>query len=111
AASYCNVLFFSNKNKPVLIPNGDRRFNVAERQNERMFLSPNELKALQLGAELDDFADLLLHWPVDELKVTQLIDTQTRQDMHEATTAINQQIADAVMEGNLEFFMSRIPSD
>ena len=111
AANYANVLFFSNKNKPVLVPNGDRRFNIPERQNTRMFLSPNEMKALAAGAELDEFTDVLLHWPVDEQKVVQLIETQTRKDVHEATTAINQQIADAVMDGDLDFFMNRIPSD
>lgn len=110
AANYSNFLFFSNTHKPVMVPNGDRRFNIAERQNERMYLSPNEIKALQAGAELDQFSDVLLHWPVDETRVTRLIDTKARADMHEATTKINQLIAEAVMAGNLEFFQDRLPT-
>ncbi len=111
AASYCNCLFFSNKRKPVMVPSGDRRFNIAERQDTRMFQSPNEINALQAGTELDQFADLLLHWPVDELRVIKLIDTQAKKDVHEATTTINQSIADAVMAGDLDFFQARTPSD
>lgn len=111
ARSYCNLMFFSNKGKPVLVPSSDRRFNIAERQNQRMFLSPNEIKLLSAGAELDKFADVLLNWPVNELQVTQLVETQTRQDMHEATTTVNQLIADAVTAGDLQFFIDRMPSD
>lgn len=111
APNYANFLFFSNKKTPVQIPSGDRRYNIAEWQEKRWYPTPNELRALQSGSELDAFADLLARWPVDELKVTQLIDTKTRADIHEATITINQQIADAVKAGNLAFFLDRIPSD
>ena len=111
APNYANFLFFSNKRKPVLVPSGDRRFNIAERQDTRLYLSPNEIKALSVGAELDQFTDVLLHWPVDEMKVISLIETQAKKDVHEATTTINQSIADAVVTGDLEFFQTRVPSN
>jgi hypothetical protein len=111
APNFANLLFFSNKGKPVLVPTSDRRFNIAERQPARLFLTPNEIRMLQTGAELEAMADVLLHWPVDEMRVTKLIETQARQDMHEATTTINQLIADAVTQGNLQFFVERMPSD
>lgn len=111
AASYVNCLFFSNTFTPVKVPKGDRRYNIAERQDKRMFLSPNELKVLQAGGELDAFSDLLQRWPVDEAKVIQLIETKARADVHEATSTINQLIAEAVMQGDLQFFVDRMPSD
>lgn len=110
AHSYCNLMFFSNKGKPVMVPTSDRRYNIAERQTQRMFLSPNEIKMLDVGAELDRFADVLQRWPVNELQVTQLIETQARQDMHEATTTVNQLIADAISRGDLDFFVDRMPT-
>lgn len=111
APSYVNCLFFSNKMTPVLLPSGDRRFNITEHQPTRMFLTPNELKDLKSGKELDTFADILQRWPLDEEKVTQLIDTETRANIHEATTSINQLIAEAVQKGDLQFFIDRMPSD
>lgn len=111
APNYANFLFFSNKKTPVQIPSSDRRYNIAEWQEHRWYPTPNELRALQTGSELETFADILARWPVDETKVTQLVETQTRADIHEATTSINQQIADAVKQGNLQFFLDRIPSD
>lgn len=111
APSYCNAFFMSNKRTPVLVPGGDRRFNITERQEQRMFLTPNELALLKTGGELDAFADVLARWPVDELRVTQLIATEARDNVHEATTSINQLIAEAVTRGDLQFFLDRMPSD
>ncbi len=111
APSYVNCLFFSNKMTPVLLPAGDRRFNITEHQPTRMYLTPNELKDLKSGKELEQFADILQRWPIDEVKVTQLIDTETRANIHEATTSINQLIAEAIQKGDLQFFIDRTPSD
>lgn len=111
APNYANFFFMSNKRTAVQVPKGDRRFNIAEWQDKRWYPTPNELRTLQHGLELEAMADVLLHWPVDELKVTQLIETETRAAVHESTTTINQQIADAIMQGNLQFFLDRIPSD
>lgn len=111
APSYANFIFNSNKLTPVQAPGADRRFNFAERQTQRLFFTPNEFKLLQAGAELDGFVDVLARWPVDELLVTQLIETKAKQDVHESTTTINQLIAEAIQAGNLQFFLDRMPSD
>lgn len=111
APNYANFFFMSNKRTAVQVSASDRRFNIAEWQDQRWYPTPNELKSLQHGMELERMADVLHRWPVDELKVTQLIDTETRAAVHEATTTINQQIADAVVQGNLQFFLDRIPSE
>lgn len=111
AASYVNCLFMSNTFTPVKPSAKDRRYNIAERQDKRMFLSPNELKILQTGAELEQMADVLQRWPVDEQRVIQLIETKAKADVHEATSTINQLIAEAVMKGDLQFFIDRMPSD
>src|SRR5690606_11484553 len=57
------------------------------------------------------FADVLQRWPLDEFAVTRIIDTKARQDAHEATTPINQQVAEAILQGDLQFFLDRMPTD
>jgi hypothetical protein len=111
APNFSNFIFNSNKRTPVTAGGNDRRYNIAEYQPDKLFLTPNELLVLQSGSELEAFADTLVNWPVDEVKVRQLIDTQTRRDVHEAGTSINQLIADAIVAGDLQFFIDRTPSD
>lgn len=111
AKTFCNFIFFSNNMSPVLMPNDDRRYNVCERQGERWYPTPNELKVLADGSELEAFVDVLSRWPVDELMVTKVIETKAKRDIHEATTSINQLIAEAIMRGDLAFFSERMPSE
>lgn len=111
APSYANFIFNSNKHTPVATANADRRMNFAERQEKRLYPTPNEIKALQAGVYLEGFADVLQRWPVNELAVTRTVDTATKRAVHEATTSINQLVAEAVLDGDLQFFVDRVPSD
>lgn len=111
APSYVNFLFSANRFTPVATSAGDRRFNIPERQETRLFFNPNEYRQLETGEHLPAFADVLHRWPIDEMAVTRVVDTQARNDVHEATTSINQLIADAVKRGDLQFFMDRTPSE
>lgn len=111
AETYFGCLFFSNKKTPVMTASHDRRFNIAEWQDARLFFTPNEYALLQAGSELDSVADLLQRWPVDMEALTRVVDTEARQRVHEATSSINQLIADAVLAGDLQFFIDRMPSD
>lgn len=111
APSYCNCLFFSNKRTPVHISANDRRFNIADWQDQRVYFTPNEYHALEQGTELEAFADLLARWPVELAAVRTLVETDNRKAVHEATTSINQLIADAVVIGDLQFFADRMPTD
>lgn len=112
AASYCNFILNSNKHTPVITSNADRRFNFAERQDKRLFFTPNEMGQLQAGTHLERFSDVLLRWPIDEAAATtKIIDTAARATVHEATSSINQLIADAIIKGDLQFFIDRTPSE
>lgn len=112
AASFVNFILNSNKQTPVITSNADRRFNFAERQDQRLFFTPNEMLQLQNGVHLEKFADVLVRWPVQEAEATtKIIDTVARATVHEATSSINQLVADAVLKGDLQFFIDRMPSD
>lgn len=111
ADNYCNFFLNTNERSPATITSDDRRYNFGERQENQLFFTPNELTALFDGVELNEFADLLNRWPVDILAVTQVIDTAAKREAHEASTPINQLIAEAISAGNLQFFVERIPSE
>jgi hypothetical protein len=109
--NYTNFILCANERTPIIITSTDRRFNICNRQEKKIHYTPNELKILFDGSELDAFADVLARWPVDDMAAHRIIDTEYRRDVHEATTSINQLVAEAIMEGNLEFFIDRMPSD
>ena len=111
AENYSNFFLFSNERTPVIVSNGNRRFNIAERQETRLFFTPNELQLLREGDALETFADVLQRWPVNSMLVSKLIETKATADMHEASTSVNQLIAEAVLKGDLNFFIDRMPSD
>lgn len=109
--NYTNWIFNANERTAVQVTGDDRRYNIPERQENQLFVNPNEVKVLSEGAELEALADVLVRWPVDQMAVTKPVMTQARQDMHEATTTINQLIAEAIQQGNLQFFVERLPTD
>lgn len=111
APNYTNFILNTNERTPAVISGDDRRFNFGERQEQQLFYNPNELATLADGSELNDVADVLQRWPVNAQAVTQVIDTQARKDAHEASTTINQLVAEAISRGDLDFFLQRIPSD
>lgn len=108
--NFTNFLFFSNERTPVVVSSTDRRYNIAERQEQRLIYTPNEYTTLSSGVELDTFADVLHNWPIDENAVRQIIKTEAHKDIHEATTSLGQLIAEAILRGDLQFFIDRIPS-
>lgn len=109
ADNYSNFILSSNMRTPAVITKDDRRFNIPPRQENPLHLTPNEV--LQIGSELETFADVLKRWPVNEIAVRQVLESEAREAMHEASTPINQLIAEAILEGNLQFFVDRTPSD
>jgi hypothetical protein len=109
--NYTNFLFFSNTLTPVKASATNRRMNFAERQLQRLFFTPNEMLCLQNGDELEQFAEVLHRWPVDATAITRVVETKAAEDVHEATTSINQLIAEAVNKGDLQFFIDRMPTE
>lgn len=109
--NYSNFILCANERTPIIITSTDRRFNICNRQEKKIYYNPNELKVLFEGSELEAFADVLARWPVDRMAAHRIIETEYRRDVHEATTSINQLVAEAIVEGNLEFFIDRMPSD
>jgi hypothetical protein len=111
AKTFCNFLFTANSRKPITITADDRRFNIPSRQENQIHFTPNELITLEQRSELDSFAAMLQRWPVNAMAVHHIIEPEARADVHEATTGINQLIAEAIIAGHLQFFVDRMPSE
>lgn len=111
APNYSNFILSTNNRTPAKVTGDDRRFNFGERQENRWFPTPNELRVMTSGSELEQFADILHRWPVDSTAAAMVIDTEAKRDAHEATTPINQLVAEAIQRGDLQFFIDRLPSD
>jgi hypothetical protein len=111
APNFSNFIFNSNERTPVVISGTDRRFNMGEYQNQKISLSPNALRTLLSGSELDGFTDVLQRWVVDSNLVTKPVETEARAMVHEATTSINQLLAEAIQRGDLKYILDRMPTD
>jgi hypothetical protein len=111
AENFSNFIFNANERTAVHVTGDDRRYNIPNRQEVQLFFTPNEIQQLAGGVELDAFADVLQRWPLDVQAVTKVVETEARRDMHEASTAINQLIAEAVIKGDLQFFIDRMPTE
>jgi hypothetical protein len=109
--NFSNFIFYSNKRTPIAVSESNRRFNIANRQEQRLIYTPNEYLVLSRGEELDAFADVLQRWAVDEAALLRLVETDTAKLVHEQTTPINALVAEAIRQGDVEFFLDRMPSD
>src|SRR5690606_37060698 len=105
-----NMIFTSNTNKPVQIEQGDRRFNVGERQDNRLIYSPNEYAILATGEELPAFAELLGQWIINEQKLLHPYGGVSKEQMYEATHTLPERIARAIREGDTGFFIDARPT-
>lgn len=109
--SYASFILAGNRRDTVEKRGGDRRYNIARRQEKRLFINPNDYSALKAGEDLEAFADVLLRWPLDEERVRVLLDNEASQLVHESTVPIGDLIAENIKKGNIEFFIDHMPSD
>lgn len=105
-----NFIFTSNSSKPVQIEPGDRRFNVGERQDQRLIFTPNEYAILATGEELPEFARLLGLWSINERMLLHPYSGDAKQSMYEATHSLPERIARAIHEGDTGFFIESRPT-
>lgn len=101
--NYSNFLFYSNEYDALGISATDRRFNVAPRQENRLFITPADIQAIQ--DELPEFASYLASYDVDEMKAMTALNNAAKQAMRDASQDALEQLCQAVIDGNLGYFM------
>ena len=107
AYNFANVMFASNRNNVIQIEPHDRRFNVAPRQEQKLVVTDQFLA--ELHTELHAFASWLQSRKVDEDMVRTPISTAAKQDIQDSTSDAPSDVAIALKEGNLRFFIGQLP--
>lgn len=106
-----NMIFCSNSVKPVVIEKGDRRFNVGEKQSERLIYTPNEFAIMTTGEELPTFAEMLGKTQVSQDMLLKPYEGDAKDRMYEATHTLVERIARAIQTGETSFFLESRPTD
>ena len=116
--TYNAVIVASNNYSPILIDEGDRRFTVAPRQEQRL-LKLMELNILsnfptiieEIDKELYKFAKFLYSYKVEPEYVASTLENEAKSALKAAGKTADDEFCDAIKGGNLDFFIENLPSD
>ncbi len=105
--SYCNFIFLTNRADAVKIEDGDRRYNVAPRQERKLDKTMPELltKLDTLEKELYTFSGLLKNFKVDERMAHTALDNDAKKNMKLVSMSVLEEFANAIKLNNLEYFI------
>lgn len=105
-----NFIVASNVRRPLLLSPGDRRWNVAPRQEERFLPTPHEVSVIQQGLELPELAKLLGSLIVNEEWLHNPLENEAKKKLFEATHGMPDAIAMAIRQGDTNFFLAARPT-
>jgi hypothetical protein len=108
ATNAVNIIFASNKYDTVEVDSEDRRFNVAPRQEEKFGHQKSDIED-RIAAELQDFANYIMHRPANEDAAGSIIKTSEREKLQDLTVPAPEQAAAAIKKGDIEFFWNNRP--
>lgn len=111
APNNANFIVTANDTRPIHIPEGDRRFHVATRQESRLFYTPNEIAVLEQGEELPEFAKLMGELIVDEAWVRNPEMNEQKARLFESTHSLLDRVGFAIRDGDTQFFLDARPTD
>ena len=105
--SYCNFIFLTNRSDAVKIEDGDRRYNVAPRQERRLEETQPDLltKLEDLNKEIYLFAGLLEKFKVDARMAHTVLENDAKRDMKLISMSVLEEFAHAIKLNNLEYFI------
>jgi hypothetical protein len=106
--NFCNWIFASNKPEPVVIPKGDRRFNVGKYQPAKLGMTDTELA--RIPGELQPFHDFLFNYPVDYKAVATPLENADRTTMIAISESSIDTVANAIVGGDMEFLLDQLPA-
>lgn len=101
--SYMSMIFTTNDFGVIPIQEGDRRINVAKRQEKKLEITEAEVDAIE--GELAGFSAYLTHYEVDLHRVRLPLDNQAKEDLKEAARSSIEEFFHAAMTGDLEYFV------
>tara|TARA_R110002072_G_scaffold90912_2_gene203156 strand:+ start:4084 stop:6585 length:2502 start_codon:yes stop_codon:yes gene_type:complete len=105
--NYTNFIFLTNRMDAVKIEEGDRRYNIAPRQEQKLeHVYPEVVDGIDdIEKELHKFAALLKSFKVNKQLVRTPISNSAKAQMAQVTMSVMEEFFAAVRHGNLSFFM------
>ncbi len=101
--SFINFIFTTNDLDSLPIEAGDRRFNVAPRQETPIELSAQEVEEF-IPLELQAFAGFLLQYKVDAVTVRSTLANEAKEALRKATLTSIDEFCLAVRTGDITYF-------
>ena len=104
--NYTNFIFLTNRMDAVKIEEGDRRYNIAPRQEHKLeHVYPEVIEGIDdIDKELHKFAALLRHYKVNKQLVRTPIANNAKAQMAQVTMSVMEEFFSAVRHGKLDFF-------
>ena len=104
--NFTNFIFLTNRLDAVKIEDGDRRYNVAPRQEQKLEIArPQVLANLDaIDSELHLLAGYLQTFKVDERLVRIPVNNDAKTEMRHVSMSVFEDFCLALKTGNLEFF-------
>ena len=103
--NYTNFIFLTNRIDAVKIEEGDRRYNIAPRQEQKLeHVYPEVIDGIDdISKELHKFAALLRNYKVNKQLVHTPIANNAKAQMAQVTMSVMEEFFAAVRHGNLSF--------
>jgi|TARA_Y100000289_G_scaffold65893_1_gene80569 hypothetical protein len=105
--NFTNFIFLTNRMDAVKIEEGDRRYNIAARQEKKLEeVYPEVIENIDnLETELSKFAGVLSTYKVNTRLVRTPVSNNAKAQMQQVTMSVMEEFFAAVRKGNLEFFI------
>jgi len=104
--SFTNFIFLTNRGDAVKIEDGDRRYNVAPRQETKIEIQHPELlqNVNNIEKELYIFAGVLNKFKVDQRMAHTALENEAKSKMKEISMSVLEEFAFAIRQRNLIYF-------
>lgn len=106
--NYTNYIFMTNRADAVNIETGDRRYNIAPKQEKKLLETypdlAEKLDTKQIENELWHFAGALANFKYDKRLVNLPIDNEAKEDMRTVTMSVFDEFCMCLKEGNIQYF-------
>lgn len=109
--SYTNFLFATNNDDAIEIPDGDRRFNIAPRQTQKLLERHPELALARfelpqlIAKELPYFASFLMQFQINTNAVMEARETESKEIMRLNSQKTTDRFCYALAKGDLQYFL------
>ena len=106
--SYSNFILFSNDHDVIYIQEGDRRFNIAPRQEYKLHsIWPNAADVIEneIPTELELFAKHMLNFEIDLVSAKTVLENEAKAEMRITSRTSVEDFVKAYKEGDLDFFL------